>query len=100
MGRAKARPLTQTLGITVRLKSKAIVFFCSYLVGAAIIGVISMSFDYGPLPVILWFGVFAVTQFFIIQCPHCRKSATLLPGRIPLHVPWVGSQCRHCGKVY
>jgi hypothetical protein len=42
--------------------------------------------------------VFALLGVVVLRCPHCGKYA----GRTPrgLHTPFVGTECRYCGKGY
>ena len=45
-----------------------------------------------------WFALFAVAQFVVFRCPHCSKVAVFTPSGMA--TPFVGAQCRYCGKEY
>jgi len=90
-------------GLFVKLWIKALLFYPAFLVGimlipkiAAVAGISSGQGEAG-----LGFGwvfVFAISQFFIFQCPHCKQFAFITPeggGTV-----WIGTRCRHCGKPY
>jgi len=47
---------------------------------------------------LLWFVLFAVAQFVVFRCPHCSKVAVFTPSGMA--TPFVGTQCRYCGKEY
>ena len=85
----------------MRLATKAAVFYATYIFGGVLVG----GFALTMLPqgvalsvVLVWFLGFALTQFIILRCPHCRKLAIKTPGGAC--VPWTGSRCRYCDKVY
>ena len=83
----------------MRMDAKVALFGAIYVFGGLAVGIASIETGFGPAPFFAWFAVFGVSQFFILRCPHCGKSATRLRGS-SIHVPWAGSACRHCGKPY
>jgi hypothetical protein len=86
----------------MKMRSKSLVFGASYLLGFLVVGAIAIALwpDYVVLGVLFcWFLVFAVSQFFILRCPHCRQPATILP-RWRGATPFAGTHCRYCGKEY
>ncbi len=45
-----------------------------------------------------WFLIFAILQFIVFRCPHCRKLAIITKQGVA--TPFVGNHCRYCGGEY
>ena len=74
-----------------------------WLFAAAFFGtglpILALAVEYQMIWVfLLWFVVFGVAQFVVFRCPHCSKLAVFTPSGMA--TPFVGAQCRYCGKVY
>jgi hypothetical protein len=87
----------------MRLESKATLFLTAFIlvpvatiVPAATFGALSHGAIAGIL--FVWIHLFVLGPFVIIRCPHCRQCAFLTPRGAS--APWVGTNCRHCGKSY
>jgi uncharacterized protein (DUF983 family) len=53
---------------------------------------------YANLILISWAIFFAILQFLIFKCPYCGKLA-IFSGKWTT-TPFVGNNCRYCGKEY
>jgi len=85
----------------MRMQAKMILFAVAYLVGGLVVMVLSVG-GQGPIlivPILVWFLVFAVAQFYLFKCPHCGKLAWLKWNGW-LATPFVGSSCDKCGRDY
>jgi hypothetical protein len=82
------------------MQLKATLVYGVYIVGAVPILILAFTSRIGLLPITIWIGLFGVTHATLLNCPHCQSSATRARGGIPIHTPWVGTKCRHCGKPY
>jgi hypothetical protein len=85
----------------MKLATKAALFYGAYMFGGLLVGgrALTLLPQGVALAVVLtWFLGFAITQFVILRCPHCRKVAIKTPSGAS--VPWTGGKCRYCHKAY
>jgi hypothetical protein len=83
------------------LQRKAGSFYATCMVGAVILMFLVALFPGHPLlvlPFLVWFGAFGLLQFVLLRCPYCRSLA--IRTKRGAYVPWVGTECRYCGKPY
>jgi hypothetical protein len=84
------------------MAQKATRFLSLYMIGgvagAAVLAEATGVFEVAGLFMILWFLAFGVLQFTLLRCPHCGGVAIITPEGIA--TPFVGSECRRCGKPY
>jgi hypothetical protein len=74
-------------------------FFGGFFLSPKIAAVAGISYRRGKAALVFgWFFVFAVSQFLVLRCPHCKKPASITPEGGS--TPWVGTRCRHCGEPY
>jgi len=82
------------------MKRRAACFYGAALLGfvAIIVVAVVVLDESGPaLGAILigWFVVVGVLQLAVLRCPHCGGIAVITP-----YGPFVGSNCRYCGRRY
>jgi hypothetical protein len=53
---------------------------------------------FGVFALFVWVGGFAAA-FLSLRCPHCGESATASESGLFV-TPFVGNNCRRCGKPY
>jgi hypothetical protein len=85
----------------MRLAKKTAAFCVTYVIGGLLLGGLALatSSEGVVVPILLlWFVGFAIAQFVILRCPHCKKLAIRTPRGA--YVPWAGSRCRYCGEEY
>ena len=85
----------------MRMASRMLLFIAVFLSGLPIAAFLADRLHSERVMVyvlIPWFVTFALLQFVLFRCPHCRKLAIITPGG--LASPFVGGRCRYCGQDY
>jgi len=63
------------------------------------LAVLYLSVEFGVIWLIFpWLALTWIAQFALFTCPHCHQSAIITPSGWA--TPFVGPQCKHCGKPY
>ena len=74
----------------MRMQNRFAIFIILYIFGSFVVVVGS---GFSGTVAFGWFAVFAIGQFVIFRCPHCRKF-------VFMNNPESHKECPHCFKSY
>ncbi|MFT4558783.1 MAG: hypothetical protein ACI92S_004169 [Planctomycetaceae bacterium] len=74
----------------MRMQTRFAIFMVVYIFGG---GLVTVACKFSETSILTWFLVFAIGQFIVFRCPHCRKF-------VLMNDPESHKSCPHCFTDY